>query len=196
AESSLPGSELEFVKAPTSAIATLGGRASFCVRIRSNSARGRSVEVRWEVGDKVISEFGGKYQVENYDDVHILHINDVTLEDAGTIRCIASCDQDEERHHSHRDSRTERAVNTSSAPDVAGSRSNAETVRNSCETRSIAADLIVLESDADMLLSDSDPVCTDANSADISDDNMDLEGSEEPAIILRGPQDTTALVGD
>lgn len=163
--------------------------------------------------------------MEDYNDVHILHINDVSPEDAGTIRCIASLPKLKEddtaatRRHSREDIRSERSAELDGA---AGSRTNSEAIRICC-----TAELNVIVSDNDLFrdeersaVSFSDSVTTsmdvtnkdcnnfnsnDNSAADSCDDNMNdykeddgfyLDGVEEPAIILRGPQDTTALVGD
>lgn len=62
-ESSLTGPELEFVKAPTSVLATPGGRASFCARTRRTGIGKRPVEIVWEVRNEIVRDSGNKYQV-------------------------------------------------------------------------------------------------------------------------------------
>lgn len=133
--------------------------------------------------------------MEDYGDVHILHINNVTHQDAGPIRCIATLAGKEKSRHSFEDTVGEWS-----------SSSSAQLVRRiSCTAElTVVPDINFLGSDqtdrlSDQVFSDSDPVSMDGSSVDVSDDNMKelyVSGLDEPSMIVRGPQDTTALVGD
>lgn len=131
----------------------------------------------------------------------MLHIKDVSHRDAGTIRCVATLRKPAGPHHEEKSRHSLEDAPTDQFAAAAGFRSNAGRVaRISCSTKLtvLSSDVELFKRDQLLLLSDSDQASMDASDkrSDISDEEFYLGGVEEPAIIRRGPQDTTALVGD
>lgn len=114
------------------------------------------------------------HQVERHDpNVIILHVTDTTHLDAGTVSCIAT---------------------TSTAVPTTSKTSDRSSARNSikCTTQ-----LIVVDGDEESEQDEdySGDVVSDSDSSYCYQMNGD-DMKKQPALILKGPRDVTALVGD
>lgn len=150
--------------------------------------------------------------MEDDQNTSILHIIDVTASDSGTIRCFAFLPEEENLppYSQHNSDSKQCALNSrgeSNAHCVAApSRNN---------TISCSVDLSVVENFEniceDNRLSSCESVsldtcqvrsveCAEGESVPVSDENTntmrDVSESKEPAVLIMGPKDTTALVGD
>lgn len=171
-------------------------------------------------------------QVEEIDDVSILHITGVTRGDSGQIRCTAFLREDLSPEQSPCDGRTASTsrlredcassscstpralLGTGAAPQSVTSlgaqdHDGREEVQGgpqviSCDAElTVVQDVSTVESDCSIDLL-GDPVASDCGEpmrASVglrSDETMTGGGGEprEPAMIVKGPQDITALVGD
>ncbi|KAL0100118.1 hypothetical protein PUN28_019519 [Cardiocondyla obscurior] len=76
---------LQFTKTPLSVIAAKGSTAYFCARVQC----GKSMEIIWTINGKDARE-NVKCKIEKDGNVSILKIRDVSLRDAGEVRCVAS----------------------------------------------------------------------------------------------------------
>ncbi|KAL3284833.1 hypothetical protein HHI36_018972, partial [Cryptolaemus montrouzieri] len=163
--------DVEFVKQPSPVIATEGSTVSFCARLRQSDYKIR-YHVQWEVGGSPILN-SSRFIVEEDSDVNILHIVRVTHRDAGTVKCLV-------RRPSTQSHSCANQAWTNSA------------VLCSCDTElTVVSDISELGDHPygrTMEVIGGD----DANFAN----KVRKPVMDEPAILLRGPQDTTALVGD
>jgi serine/threonine protein kinase len=154
------------VKFPSPVISTPGKTVSFCAKLW-NADRVKP-KISWEVGGVPVTTACTRFQVEEDGDVSILHITGVTHLDGGEVKCTA-------------------AKQSKSA-------SSAEAV--SCSTQlSVVPDL-------DLIGVFEGNSCSAASMEALNGVSSGVNGGvmvseiNEPAMLLRKPQDTTALVGD
>lgn len=110
------------------------------------------------------------YQVEEYDDVSILHILGVRSDEAGTVECSASIASTKKNQFA-----SDRCTDTISAR---------------CGT-----ELSVLEQEQVGVGVENSSCASEEASMD-QDQEDEVSSGGEPAMLLRAPQNATALVGD
>lgn len=130
--------------------------------------------------------------MEEDGDVNILHIIGVTHLDGGQVSCTACLPSQEKSRHSFENGRGENS--SSSSGSLVHDNKSSERENNtaldqvciSCSTElTVILDIISFYDEA-----------SNDNTHKVSDSSKKMKKPEEPAMLLRGPQDTTALVGD
>ncbi|KAF2897973.1 hypothetical protein ILUMI_08202 [Ignelater luminosus] len=188
-ESTTVSPTLEFLKTPAPVITTPGSNASFCARIRTTGDK--TPQITWEVAGVPVKP-SDKFLVEEDGDVNILHIVGVTHLDGGQVSCTACLPSQEKSRHSFENGRGENS--SSSSGSLVHDNNSSERENNTALDQvciSCSTELTVIPD----IINFYDGASND-NTRKVNGSSKKMKKPEEPAMLLRGPQDTTALVGD
>ncbi|KAF5279087.1 hypothetical protein FQA39_LY05765 [Lamprigera yunnana] len=169
---------IEFVETPSPLVVSFGRTASFSAQIRSNN-HGEAIFV-WKVCDRCVTT-SDKYKVEVEEDRSTLHILDVTHLDSGQVSCSAYLASEENSRHSP----------VSSKENLFSSIDNNNAL---CIVNYITELKVVPASER----FGSASIKSDCTSSAKSVNTMffEPESVDTAAVLLKGPKDTNALVGD